>query len=205
MMTLRRIMEFGRRLWHGEDVIFIRQDKRRWNEQFAYGRWDYLLLGHPNMTLLAGLLSQQAAQSGTRLRVLDIGCGNGALAVSISKMQDMIGYHGIDISEDALKQARILVPGASFSVEDAEHPSATLGTFDVLIFSEVVYYMAPSMLDSYRTYAHGHTIILVSVVRSWRSFFIWRRIHRQIEINKSFVVSDKKTGHTFDIVVGHFV
>lgn len=64
------------------------------------------------------------------LRVLDLGCGAGALPARLSAM----GYAvvGLDVNAGAVALAREAAPGAAFHVADALDP-LELGAFDVVV------------------------------------------------------------------------
>ena len=71
-------------------------------------------------------------------RVLDVGCGVGLNASAF--LEKGFEYHGLDVSEDALAQARDNVPGVSFELFDlAEAPRVhSEGTFDCVFIRTVL-------------------------------------------------------------------
>lgn len=95
----------------------ITQD--RWNELYAGGR-DFVRM---NKFLLNDLLFVKSGKA------LDIGCGTGQLA----KLLVDLGFDvtGIDLAEEALKQARLRVPQAVFKVQDVEEDFPA-GKFDLI-------------------------------------------------------------------------
>lgn len=202
-MLFARVLGFLSRLFFGEDVVLVRQTKEQWERQFADGTWDRLQEGQPNTAELARLISEYASTRGTPVRVLDVGCGNGGLARLLCK-EPGIAYTGIDISETALATARTVVPNAHFIAADAEHPPPGIGTFDVLVFNEVLYYMNPDrVLPRYRMYATVDARVFVSVVCFWRTPFIFRRIRRHLHIATRFRITDRS--QQWDIATGHFL
>lgn len=191
------------RVFRGEDVVFVQRTKEQWEHQFAAGKWDRLQENQPNTAELARLISEFAQAKGGPIRVLDVGCGNGGLARLLVGRSD-IAYTGIDISEAALGTARAAAPGFSFIAVDAEQPPPDMGTYDVLVFNEVLYYMNPDrVLPRYRIHAAPDARVFVSVIRFWRTPFIFHRIRRHLKIDGKFHVAD--ASDRWDIVVGHFL
>ncbi|MDQ6843972.1 MAG: class I SAM-dependent methyltransferase [Bacteroidota bacterium] len=82
--------------------------------------------------------------------VLDVGCGNGLISISLGKA----GHHvlGIDISEKAIEKAKEKnnLPNVRFSVTGAEELSETTTKYDAVICSEVLEHLnEPSSLLKY--------------------------------------------------------
>lgn len=181
----------------------MRQTKEQWERQFAAGTWDRLQDGQPNTAELARLIFEYAGTRGKPIRVLDVGCGNGGLARLLGE-DSGIAYTGIDISETALAAARMVAPKAHFIAADAEQPPPNIGAFDVLVFNEVLYYMNPDrVLPRYRRYATADARVFISMVRFWRTPFIFHRMRRYLRIDTRCRVTDRS--HTWDIADGHFI
>lgn len=203
MTLLKRIFGFMRRLFHGEDVVLVLQTKEQWDRQFVDGKWDRLQTGQPNTIELARLTSNYARTKNGNVRVLDIGCGNGGLARLLIEEKN-ITYTGIDISDTALKAARTIVPHGNFIATDAEQPPSDIGTFDVLVFNEVFFYVNPyRALPRYHLHATLDARVFISVVRSWRTPFVFHRIRRHLYIDTRFHISDGS--HQWDIAAGHLI
>ena len=187
----------------GDDIVLVRQTKEQWERQFAAGAWDRLQEGQPNTIELARCILTYARAKKGHIRVLDVGCGNGGLARLLSKKSG-IAYTGIDISEVALETAHMSAPEGYFVTGDAEEPPPDIGAFDILVFSEVLYYMNPDrVLPRYRIHATADARVFVSVVRFWRTPFVFHRIRRYLHIDKRFRVAD--SSHRWDIAIGHFI
>lgn len=183
--------------------MLVQQTKEHWERQFADGTWDKLQEGQPNTAELARLILIYTRTKSEQIRVLDIGCGNGGLARLLT-VESGITYTGIDISETALSAAREIAPDVNFIVADADKPPSDIGTFDAFVFNEVLYYMNPDrVLPRYHMYATGDAPVFISVLRFWRTPFIFHRIRRHLRIDKCFRVSDRS--HEWDIAVGHFI
>lgn len=199
---MKKLLKFLKRVFQGEDVVLVKQSKAHWDAQFVDGKWDRLASGQRNTELLAKLVLEQR-QDGTPLRVLDIGCGNGGLARLIAG-ESGIDYTGIDISETATHAAQEHTPTGQFRTVDAEHPPEDLGRFDVLVFNEVFFYINPdTTLPQYRSHATVGAKVFISVVRSWRTPFVFRRIRRHMHIEKYVRVAD--SSERWDIAVGRFI
>ncbi len=198
-MLFARIFGFLSRLFLGEDVVLVQQTKEQWERQFADGTWDRLLEGQPNTIELAKLISEYARTRGTPVRVIDVGCGNGGLARLITG-DSGIDYTGIDIAEAAVASAREVAPRGTFIVGDAMNPPEDLGVFDVLVFNELLYYLDPRIiLPRYRIHANSDARVYISVVRFWRSWFLWRRIKQNPRFYKQFIV--KGASRRWDIAI----
>lgn len=201
-MLFSKVSNFLSRLLLGEDVVLVRQTKGQWERQYADGAWDRLKEGQPNTIELARLISEYARTRGMPVRVLDVGCGNGGLAHLIA---DKVDYTGIDISTLAIASARKVAPRGTFIACDAMSSNKNLGVFDAIVFNELLYYLDPrTLLPYYRTHADSNTLVYISVVRFWRSWFIWKRIRSVLRIGRLVTVRHPISGQCWDIAIGHF-
>lgn len=199
---MKKLLRFLGRLVRREDVIIVRQSKAQWEAQFNDGKWDRLEEGQPNTELLAKLIRKEK-KNVPSLRVLDVGCGNGGLARLIAG-DSGIAYTGIDISETAVTIARLAMPDGRFMAMDAENPSSDLDLFDRIVFNEVFFYIHPDrVLPRYRAHAAPDARVYISVVRSWRTPFVFHRIRRHLRIVETLCVAEGSL--TWDVVVGHFL
>ncbi len=73
--------------------------------------------------------------------ILELGCGEGHQSVSLARLTDR--FHGMDISEFAIKRARKLVPQAEFRVGPLEAIDRIFPDvdFDLITACEVLYYL----------------------------------------------------------------
>jgi len=183
----------------------VSQDTERWNRQYKTGTWDYLLADHPNTTYIADAVLQIGKAHESPLRVLDVGCGNGALSRLLASSFLTIKYTGYDVSPAAIDAARAAVPGAVFVVASADEPPEDLGTFDVIVFNEVLYYLNPErVLQMHKRYAGPETRVIVSIICSWRSPFLWHRIRSCLSLTQRSKIHDPNRGNRFDIAIGSF-
>lgn len=200
---MSKLSTFLSRIIHGEDVVLVSRTKDQWERQFAEGKWDRLKEGQANTVLIAGLVGDYARARGEPIRVLDVGCGNGGLARLVASIPG-VDYTGIDLSEAAIGAARAFVPEGTFLVADAEHPPEDLGVFDLLVFNEMLYYIDPDcVLPQYRSHVAPGAHVIVSVVRSWRTPFVFFRIRHVLRIEKWLCASDPES--RWDIAIGHLL
>jgi 2-polyprenyl-3-methyl-5-hydroxy-6-metoxy-1,4-benzoquinol methylase len=205
MKILNGIKNLAMRLLTGEDIVLVRQGKAQWDRQFRLGRWDGLNQHSPNTSLVAGIISKRIFKAKDRLRILDVGCGNGALTRLIAGSLDRIEYLGTDLSEEAIAAAKEAVPGAGFIAAPAEAPPEDLGIYDLIVFHEVFYYIDPAdILPRYQQYLAPEGAVIISVVRSWRSAPLWSRIKRHLMFTEEYFVRDITLDNAFDIVVGTY-
>ena len=91
---------------------------------------------HMHRHFMPPILRHLAHKPGSR--VLDLGCGNGALCGRLSQA----GFHvsGVDVSEEGIRQARLAWPSVRFETLGVydEPPADFLEAFDVVISTEVV-------------------------------------------------------------------
>ena len=105
------------------------------NVQQQYG-WTDTALTEANHLLIPKILS---LLPGGRLKILDLGCGNGTLASELQKLEHQVT--AVDASADGIKLARQRFPGIRFeicSVYDDAFPDIAGRDFDVVVSMEVI-------------------------------------------------------------------
>ncbi len=121
--------------------VFIRNDPERWDRMYARGQWEFL-----HGPKLAPLYSAAAEfvrlRAPTGARVVDLGCGNGAL------LPDLRGWHrgylGIDLSAEAVTRCPRqlgLRRDEEFRVGRVEDFS-DFANFEAAVFNEMLYYLS---------------------------------------------------------------
>ena len=84
-------------------------------------------------------------------RAFDLGCGNGVLADSLSKMGFTVT--GVDASESGVAQARLWFPNCTFEVASGyDDLAARFGTFPLVISVEVIEHLMQPKLFAKRFY-----------------------------------------------------
>lgn len=97
----------------------------------------------------------RAALSRPRYRAgLELGCGNGALARHVAPLCDR--YVGIDAVPKAVAAARTKAPSATFLCARYPCPLPD-GAFDLVVLSEVLYFLAPEDLAHLAGDLAGHS------------------------------------------------
>jgi SAM-dependent methyltransferase len=94
-------------------------------------------------------------------RILDLGCGNGALAAYLSAKG--FAVEGTDSSKDGIRIAKAAHPHIRFHVLAMDGDTQSLGTFDTVISTEVIEHLyLPRQLPRFARHVlspRGHLII----------------------------------------------
>lgn len=201
---MMRLIGLLKRISRRENILKVSQDEEMWNVQFANGSWNFMLNVEKRIELtpIINLCLEKAKSRPYAL--LDVGCGNGVLA-SVLAHEPSIEYHGLDISSKALELARKNNPNALFYQSTAENPPSFTRQFDVMIFNEVLYYTAVSVvLEKSRRFLAKDGIVIVAMYDSWRTKFLWFIVSRYIIFYKKDVVRRDKKGQKWIIKMGTF-
>jgi SAM-dependent methyltransferase len=127
---------------------FTRANARVWDAEYELGNWEYLDTQDNGRTPVA-MLEKYALHG----RLLDLGCGTSRnLPLNPDNYAQ---YHGVDISSEAIRQARALGrPNSSFETGDilTYH---TDEKYDAVLLREVLYYLprkeVPGLLERVAT------------------------------------------------------
>ncbi len=164
---------------------------KTWDREYAQGDWDCLYsdeqLGHYMIIVGYVLRVRKTA------RILEVGCGSGRLLELLGRV-GFEHYLGVDLSEEAIAQARALeVPHSAFQVADACSFS-TQERFDVIIFNEVVYYLKnpAEVLLHYAGLLREDGAIVVSMFDFVPSRRIWPQIDQTFETLDTNRVENRK-------------
>lgn len=145
-----------------------------WDRQYATATWSYLggLEQVPRYAVIEGWRHRLKPTG----RVLDLGCGEGVLLEQIPPGA-RVDYTGVDFSQVAINVAVTKIRDASIQrfvcadLETFEPPPGA--AFDVIVFNEVLYYLADprAVVRRYRTSLAPGGLMIVSIfhqnVRTW--------------------------------------
>ncbi len=205
MQFIDRVQRVAKKVLRGEGIAAVRLTKEQWDRQYAKGKWDYLMAGEPNLATtvaVCGMLATKRAADDP-LSVLDVGCGNGAIPLGLSMTNVPCDYYGTDISQTALDAAKDCAPTGTYVRIDMEEGAGTDRTFDVVIFSEVLLYADwKKTFDAHRRNMRPDTIIVISLYRTLRTWFIWRHFLPLLSLMYEFRVHDARKHNRWDIRVG---
>lgn len=134
---------------------------------------------------IMAILSEIGAQ-----RVLDIGCGHGALARNLLRA----GYTvtGIDPAPEAVAAARRAVPDARFEACGAEALPFEATTFDAAIFLNSLHHvpvplMTTALLEALRVLRPGGEVIIVEPLAEGAFFEVMRPVEDETEIRHAAI------------------
>jgi 2-polyprenyl-3-methyl-5-hydroxy-6-metoxy-1,4-benzoquinol methylase len=102
----------------------------------GYPEWTFSGEAENHHYLVPAVLRSLPHQRG--LRLLDIGCGNGALSARMAEAGMKVT--GIDFTESGIERAQASYPGLEFKTHDITEPlpSELRGAFDVVTSAEVI-------------------------------------------------------------------
>jgi len=154
----------------------LRDERERWNHQYAVGRWEYLKgpAEHARLAACADALRQHAPAG----RVLEIGCGEALLQQHLAP-REYTTWLGVDLSEIAIGKAQTFAnPRVQYIV--GEMTSLRLnGPYDAIIFPESIYYVTEraALLLRYSAALEVGGVFIISIFETKRSANIWQEIH----------------------------
>jgi 2-polyprenyl-3-methyl-5-hydroxy-6-metoxy-1,4-benzoquinol methylase len=154
----------------------LRDQRERWNHQYASGRWTKLHseIERARFDACATLLRQHARGG----RILELGCGEGILESRLAP-GEYTRWLGVDLSEVAIARAQ---PRAN---EHVRYLAADMcaftpqETFDAIVFSESIYYVPQpgNVLRRYACFLNPGGVLIVSIFTTKRSDAVWEQIH----------------------------
>jgi hypothetical protein len=112
-----------------------------------------------------------------RTLVVEIGCGEGAIAEALHDMNFFAEYRGYDLSQSGIEEARLRgVPGTAFAVVDGDSIPEAEGSADLVILSHVVEHLEHPRTLLYEARRIGnHVLIEVPLELNWRTprDYVW--------------------------------
>lgn len=166
--------------------------KEIWELQYVKGDWDYLKnleqLGH--YSIIIGYYYELKRGDS----ILDVGCGEGIIQEKIGE-DNYLRYIGIDISDNAIKQAMKKNSDITrFLTSDALSYETNL-TFDVIIFNEILYYFSrekiTELLKKYDKILDNDGIIIVSMYLNEENELIWKLIQTYFALIDETKITNK--------------
>jgi SAM-dependent methyltransferase len=174
------------------------QPRDTWEEQYREHGWDFLRQGdeQARYALVACALWRHRPGGA----VLDLGCGAGLLR---DWLRPLGGgrYVGVDLSREAIVEARArALAGESFVVAAVED-YAPAESFDAVVFNESLYYLDDPIAGARRTIAWltPGGILLVSMFDTPRAAAIARGLDRRLALRTRWRLSQRRGGWTISV------
>lgn len=140
------------------------QSEKQWDKEWKSGAWTYLekiAVERSRIAIIGGVLIPM--YTGGNSSVLDIGCGEGAISDFLSPIQRS-RYVGVDISKEAISVAKASRGAPRKFVHAAAHLFSPMHKFDVIIFSDMLYYVEhEKILKQYDSYLNPNGIVIISI------------------------------------------
>jgi len=140
------------------------QSEGKWDREWKSGAWDYMdkiAIERSRIALIGGVFVPMYAP--LNASVLDVGCGEGAISDFLLPGQKE-RYVGMDISKEAIFQARKHRHPPLQFIHATTHEYQPTQKFDVIIFSEVLYYVEyEKVLKQYEQYLAPNGIVIISI------------------------------------------
>lgn len=140
------------------------QPESKWDKEWKSGAWDYLetvACERSRIAVIGGVLVPM--YSHVNASVLDIGCGEGPISDFLTPQQKS-KYVGVDLSKEAIHTAKKKRGPPLKFVHAAAHNFVPHHKFDVIIFSDVLYYVEyEKVLKQYEGYLNPNGIVIISI------------------------------------------
>ena len=136
----------------------------KWEKEWSTGAWDYLeniATERARTAVIGGVFIDM--YSSKNASVLDVGCGEGAISDFINSEQKA-RYVGIDFSKEAIKLAKSKRQNPMKFVHIGAAEFQPSHKFDVVVFSEVLYYVDhEAVIQKYIKLLNPNGIIIISI------------------------------------------
>lgn len=140
------------------------QTEKKWDEEWKSGQWSYMEtqpVERSRVAVIGSVFCQLYAPQNSS--ILDIGCGEGLIADFLSDSQKF-HYVGLDISKEAIQLAKLKHSYPMRFVHTAAHEFIPLHNYDVIIFSDVLYYVEyEKIIDKYISHLNPLGIFIISI------------------------------------------
>jgi SAM-dependent methyltransferase len=163
--------------------------ERRWNREFAEGKWQWL----HNLDELAhhGVLAAYISYCKPNSRVLDVGCGSGTLHQQLRGCYAT--YVGIDYAEPVKLAAQHGDARSTFIAADMNEFTPE-GQFDVIVFNESIYYLV-DLLDGLKRYEGmmaPDALFVVSMHGQPRNLALWAQIDSTYQVLDAVTITNQR-------------
>ncbi len=168
------------------------------DEEFRSGHWR--LLDSADEQARYATLARLIRAQHTRPRLLDAGCGSGRLAACF-KPDELIAYNGVDLSAEAIRQAREVVPPGSVLQQGDLETWTAARRYDVIVINEVIgYFRDPAAtLTRLAGALESGGVLIVSLYRWGNAPAIWRRLATPFQTLHATTVVNVGGDKTWDI------
>jgi 2-polyprenyl-3-methyl-5-hydroxy-6-metoxy-1,4-benzoquinol methylase len=141
------------------------QSEKKWDREWSSGAWTYqetVPVERARIAVIGGVFVPMFIPA-LNSSILEIGCGEGAVTDFLPPSQ-RANYVGVDISKEAIIIAKSKrSPPAKF-VHAAAHRFQPSRMFDMVIFSEVLYYTEyEKIIDQYVKYLNSNGVMIISI------------------------------------------
>lgn len=177
MFVLKRLIKKINKTLKGGAFIAVEQPRAEWEEQYKKGKWERLVsIQQPNTQALAREIDLLTREVSRDLRIVDLGCGNGALPRMLLKNGvTNIKYVGVDISQTALDTAKTIFPDGTYLQKDLSRDilPEDVKDSDIVVCSEFIYYLPTNkFLSTLANNISADTLVFFSFNKTWRAFFL---------------------------------
>lgn len=140
------------------------QSEGKWDKEWKSGAWRYMetvAVERARISVIGGVFIPMYA--GANASVLDIGCGEGSIADFLTDAAKA-KYVGVDLSKEAIIAAKKARGPPLRFVHAAAHKFQPLHKFDVVVFSDVLYYTEhEKVLKQYEQYLNLNGVLIISI------------------------------------------
>ena len=157
------LLSFILLLVKGEDQ-WLFQSENKWNKEWKSGAWTYMdtiAVERSRIAIIGGVFIPMFGNPNAS--VLGIGCGEGSTADFLTETQKH-KYVGVDLAKEAIVAAKKARGPPLKFVHAAAHLFTPQHKFDVVVFSEMLYYVEhEKVLKQYEGYLNPGGIVIISI------------------------------------------
>ncbi|WP_128544639.1 class I SAM-dependent methyltransferase [Larkinella soli] len=154
----------------------LRINRDRWNYQYDKGLWDGLK-AIDELARFSVIVGYVKYLKPGQPEVMEVGCGEGLLQQRL-QAQNYGRFVGLDIADVAVENARAQADEkCTYRVGDMDTYEPD-GTFDLIIFNEVIYYSKHPLktLQRFSQYLKPGGLLIVTINNHKRSDKLWNSI-----------------------------